>query len=161
MGAPVRECASIVVGAVGKPVRWHSPDRRAGRAPLRRKGHERHGSPWWKASTLRSGGVTDIGGAVGKLARWHSPDRRAGRAPLRRRGTQDARSRRSVDPGFPWRTPGFQTAVRLTSNRSHPGEGRDPVVETPADTFLPALDARLRGHDIGWGNRHRHRKGSR
>jgi len=30
-----------------------------------------------------------------------------------------------------------------------PAFGRDPVVKTPVDALLPALDARLRGHDMG------------
>jgi len=50
--------------------------------------HRRDAVPWWKASTLRSGGVIAIGGAVGKPARQHPPDRRAWRARLRRGGLQ-------------------------------------------------------------------------
>jgi len=117
--------------AVGKPARWHSSDRRARRAPLRRRETQ-------NASILRSGGGVPIEGAVGEPARWHSPARRAWRAPPRRGETRNASARR-----------GGLAAVSPVG--CHPGEGRDPGVETPADAVLPALDARLRGHDIGWG----------
>jgi len=60
------------------------PDRRAGRAPLRRGEHHHLPPPLWKACPLRSGGVIASGGAVGKLARRRPPDRRAWRAPLQR-----------------------------------------------------------------------------
>jgi len=69
--------------AVGKPARRRPPDRRARRAPLRRRGLQRHAPTWWKSGCLRSGGVIAIGGAVGKPARRRPPDRRARRAPLR------------------------------------------------------------------------------
>jgi len=74
---PLRSGGVVPIeGAVGKPARWHSSDRRAWRAPLRRRGL----SVELGIALL----VAAAAKAVGKPARWHSSNRRAWRAPLRR-----------------------------------------------------------------------------
>jgi len=60
-----------------------------------------------------------------------------------------AKFRRGVDPGPPPWIPALRAVAKLTSNRCHPGEGRDPVVETLAEALFPALDPGLRRDDCG------------